>query len=89
LHFMLDSAIDYCGPTPELTPQFLKAFDACVPFDTNPVYALLHEACYASGECVTKWAAQRVLDEKWAKLFDPVVRLVFISACTVKSYSFC
>jgi hypothetical protein len=60
-----------------------------VPFDTNPVYALLHEACYASGECVTKWAAQRVLDEKWAKLFDPVVRVVFISACTVKSYSLC
>ena len=75
LHFMLDAAIDTCGPFPELTPQFLKSFDACVPFDTNPLYALLHESCYSSG-AATRWAAQRVQDEQWAKLFDPVVRPV-------------
>lgn len=74
LHFMIASAIDYCGPTPELTPQFLKSFDACVPFDTNPLYALLHEGCYVSGTSSgTRWAAQRVQDEQWAELFDPVV----------------
>lgn len=69
---MLDSALDMYGPVPELTPHFLKSFDACVPFDTNPLYALLHEGCYSSGGA-TKWAAQRVQDDKWAKLFDPVV----------------
>lgn len=80
LHFMLDAAIDVCSPTAELTPQFLKSFDACVPFDTNPLYALLHEACYSSGPA-SKWAAQRVQDDKWAKLFDPVVRLVLCIMC--------
>lgn len=70
---MLDTAIDFTGPTPEITPQFLKAFDAMVPFDTNPLYALLHEACYSSGGA-TRWCAQRVQDEHWAKLFDPIVR---------------
>jgi hypothetical protein len=40
-------------------------------FASGPLYALLHEACYAQG-CATRWAAERIRAE-FAE-FDPAVR---------------
>ena len=31
-------------------------------FDTNPIFTILHEACYAQGFS-TNWSAQRILKE--------------------------
>eukprot|EP00892_Ulva_mutabilis_P003289 jgi/Ulvmu1/1331/UM011_0059.1 len=70
LHFIIDSALDETQGKPELMPAFLKAFDASIPFDTNPLYAVIHESCYTSGGA-TRWAAQRIRDTLFSKAFDP------------------
>jgi hypothetical protein len=61
--------LDYSGPAPEVTPYFLKEFDGLIPFDTNPLYAILHESCYTQGPA-TCWAAQRVREQTFAEVFD-------------------
>jgi len=57
-----------------LTLAFLRGYEALLAFDSNPLYALLHEASYANGG-VTAWAAQRALerDPVRAALLDPVL----------------
>ena len=46
-----------------------QGFDAWLPWDTNPLYALLHEACYCNGGA-SEWAAQRVRDGSFSEHFD-------------------
>ena len=49
----------------ELDPAssvFLHDAEQATSFARNPIYAILHEACWADGEA-TAWAAQRVYDE--------------------------
>ena len=65
LHFLLEDALDGDG---ELTDAFLHAAFARLSFAASPLYAILHEACYAQG-AATRWAAQRVRAEFPA--FDP------------------
>ncbi len=43
----------------ELSDAFRYALQNRLTFAGAPLYALLHEACYAQG-CATRWAAQRV-----------------------------
>jgi pimeloyl-ACP methyl ester carboxylesterase len=50
---------------PEDSPAFLHDVDAGLPFARNPLYAVLHEACYADGGA-TRWSAQRVLPDAYA-----------------------
>ena len=38
---------------------FLRGVENASSFDTNPIYALLHEAEYCQGEA-SRWAAERV-----------------------------
>ena len=84
LHFMLSTALHVNDQQAELSPQFLKAFDAAMPFDTNPLYAVLHESCYSQGPA-TQWAAQRVRDEMFSKVFDAEVRAACgFALCTQK-----
>jgi pimeloyl-ACP methyl ester carboxylesterase len=59
VHYLLEIAFAGDG---ELSSVFLRAVDHFLPFDPAPIYALLHEACYAQGEA-TRWSAQRVLSE--------------------------
>jgi hypothetical protein len=66
--------MDFSGPHPELLPSFLKEFDNSIPFYTNPLYAILHEACYSQGPA-TRWAAQRVREQAYSKIFDAEVRI--------------
>jgi pimeloyl-ACP methyl ester carboxylesterase len=45
------------------SPAFLHDLAAALPFNgRNPLYALVHEACYADGG-VTGWSAQRVMPQ--------------------------
>jgi len=47
------------------SPAFLHDVEAAVRFGRNPIYATLHEACYADGEA-TRWSAARVLPDEVA-----------------------
>ena len=66
LHFLLESAFD--GEM--LSHKFLKEFDSWQAWDTNPLYAMLHEAIYCQG-APSRWAAHRVRGaETYAAAFD-------------------
>jgi len=57
LHFLLEP--------PVRSPLFLHGVEAALPFSRNPLYAVVHEACYADG-CATRWAAERELPDDFA-----------------------
>jgi pimeloyl-ACP methyl ester carboxylesterase len=52
LHYVLELPAD--------SPAFLHDVDAQLSFARTPLYAVLHEACWADGG-TTRWSAQRVL----------------------------
>jgi pimeloyl-ACP methyl ester carboxylesterase len=54
LHYILELPAD--------SPAFLHDVDAAGQFPRNPIYAAIHEACYADG-VATRWSAQRLLPE--------------------------
>ena len=64
LHYLLEET--FAGD--ELSDAFLYALQARLSFASGPLYALLHEACYAQG-FATRWSAQRVRAEFAG--FDP------------------
>jgi hypothetical protein len=47
---------------PPDSPAFLHDVEAASGFARNPIYAILHEACWADGGA-TRWAAQRLLPD--------------------------
>jgi hypothetical protein len=47
---------------PPDSPAFLHDVDAALGFARNPLYAVLHEACWADGGS-TRWSAQRLRPE--------------------------
>jgi len=55
LHYLLEDP--FAGD--ELSDAFLYAIINELSFASGPLYALLHEACYAQG-CATRWAAERI-----------------------------
>jgi pimeloyl-ACP methyl ester carboxylesterase len=59
LHYLLENPFDADG---ELSDAFLSELAARTGFALAPLYAVLHEACYAQG-AATQWAAQRVRAE--------------------------
>jgi hypothetical protein len=58
LHYLLEDP--FAGA--ELSDGFRYQAEALLTFGTSPLYALLHEACYAQGP-PTRWAAERVRAE--------------------------
>jgi pimeloyl-ACP methyl ester carboxylesterase len=62
LHYLLELDAD--------SPAFLHDAEQATSFARNPIYAVLHEACWANGG-PTAWSAQRVLDEQldWPEEF--------------------
>jgi pimeloyl-ACP methyl ester carboxylesterase len=59
LHYLLENPWDGDGG---LADAFLFEIEPRVSFATVPLYAVLHEACYAQG-AATNWSAQRVRAE--------------------------
>lgn len=55
LHYMLE-----LDPR---SPAFLHDVERATTFARNPIYAVLHEACWANGGA-TRWSAQRMRDEQ-------------------------
>ena len=64
LHYLLEDAFD----DGDLSDRFLRETESHLTFTPGPLYAVLHEACYAQG-FATNWSAQRVRSEFPA--FDP------------------
>jgi pimeloyl-ACP methyl ester carboxylesterase len=58
LHYLLEDP--FAGP--DLNDDFLYRVQSHLSFAPGPLYALLHEACYAGGG-PTRWAAERVRAE--------------------------
>lgn len=55
---------------PPASPAFLHDIERASPFARNPLYAVIHEACYANGQA-SAWSAQRVMPPEWAD--DPTL----------------
>lgn len=62
VHYLLEEAFVSGRTGRELGYGFLRGVAAAHSFDTNPIYALLHEACYCQGEA-SNWSAERVRAE--------------------------
>jgi pimeloyl-ACP methyl ester carboxylesterase len=58
-------AVHYLVELDPASPAFLHDAERAVEFARNPLYAIVHEACYADG-CVTGWSAERLLPEEYA-----------------------
>lgn len=52
LHYLIELPVD--------SPAFLHDLERELPFARNPLYAIVHEACYADG-AKTQWSAERVM----------------------------
>ncbi|KAL6766366.1 hypothetical protein ACKKBG_A35750 [Auxenochlorella protothecoides x Auxenochlorella symbiontica] len=66
LHYLFEGSFD----GPELSRKFLKDFDVWMSWDTNPLYAIMHESIYCQG-AASNWAAERVLASgEFADAFD-------------------
>ena len=52
--------VHYLLELPPGSPAFLHDVEAATAFARNPIYAILHEACYADGGA-TRWSAERML----------------------------
>ena len=55
LHYLLEDAFD----GDEISDAFRYRAESMLTFAAGPLYAVLHEACYAQ-ETATRWAAQRI-----------------------------
>ncbi len=55
---------------PPDSPAFLHDVERASPFVRNPLYAVIHEACYANGQA-SAWSAQRMMPAEWAE--DPTL----------------
>jgi len=62
VHYMIEGAFVQGHSDSELSYPFLKALQNFLTFDTNPIYALLHEAIYCQG-FASNWSAERTLAE--------------------------
>lgn len=63
-------SLHYVLERPVTSPGFLHEVDDPMGFQRNPLYAIVHEACYADG-CVTAWAANRVMPDDFRE--DPTL----------------
>jgi pimeloyl-ACP methyl ester carboxylesterase len=62
LHYLLEDAFCAGVDGDELSLPFLRAFESSQSFETNPIFAVLHEMCYTQG-AASRWAADRVRAE--------------------------
>ena len=56
--------LHYVVELPFGSPAFLHDVEAAHPFPRNPLYAVIHEACYANGGS-TRWSADRVYPQEF------------------------
>jgi len=59
IHYLLEEAFVDGASGPEINWNFLFHLEQLQSFDTNPIFSVLQEACYAQ-QAATGWAAARV-----------------------------
>jgi pimeloyl-ACP methyl ester carboxylesterase len=57
-HYLLEEAFVQGAAGRELSYTFLRGFEHAFAFETNPIFAILHEAIYCQEEA-SNWAAER------------------------------
>lgn len=62
VHYLLEEAFVQGGTGRELSYVFLQGVDQAMAFNTNPLFAILHEAIYCQRDA-SNWAAQRIRSE--------------------------
>jgi len=62
VHYLIEAAFPGGAEAPRLGYGFLRSVQNFLHFDTNPIYALLHEMCYTQ-RFASRWSAERVLAE--------------------------
>ena len=60
LHYLLENAFVRTAQGPALSDAFQEDVQSALSFAGHPLYALVHEACYAQGGRPTAWSAERV-----------------------------
>ncbi|KAG4119712.1 hypothetical protein ERO13_D11G097200v2 [Gossypium hirsutum] len=73
LHYMFERAWDPIlvpGAPKQISSYFLNTYENWVSFDTNPLYAILHESIYCQGAS-SRWSAHRVRADHESK-FDAI-----------------
>ncbi|WJV44656.1 alpha/beta fold hydrolase [Streptomyces flavofungini] len=63
LHYLLEDAFVRTPAGHALSDAFQEAVQGILSYAAAPLYALLHEACYAQGGRPTAWSAERVRAE--------------------------
>lgn len=76
VHYLLEDAFVEGINGPEFNFVFLRGVENVHPFDTSPIYAILHEAIYCQGEA-SRWAADRVRAEFPAFALSPDQAVMF------------
>ena len=62
LHYLLESAFCSGVNGDEMSRPFLRTLENSQSFETNPIFAVLHEMCYTQG-AAARWSAQRIRGE--------------------------
>lgn len=62
VHYLIEDAFVHGATGRELSYAFLRGFENALSFDTNPIYAILHESIYCQ-ETASNWSAERVRAE--------------------------
>ncbi len=62
VHYLLEEAFITGAYGKEISYTFLRGVENALYFDTNPIYAILHEPIYCEGT-VSNWSAERVRAE--------------------------
>ena len=62
IHYLFEDAWVPGQVGEDLSYQFLRKFENHQSFDTNPLFAILHEGCYTQG-FASRWSADRVRAE--------------------------
>jgi pimeloyl-ACP methyl ester carboxylesterase len=62
VHYLLEDAFVHGAAGPEVSYTFLRGFENAFSFQTNPIYAVLHEPIYCQEEA-SNWSAGRVRAE--------------------------
>lgn len=62
VHYLVERAFVTGTNGPEISYYFLRGFENSLAFDTNPIFAILHESIYCHG-AASDWSAARVLSE--------------------------
>jgi pimeloyl-ACP methyl ester carboxylesterase len=69
LHYLIEDAFCAGLHGDELSLPFLRALEHSPSFETNPIFAVLHEMCYTQGSAA-RWSAERIRgefpDTNWA-----------------------